>query len=121
MAVADEFRATVRQRDDLSVIDLDGDIDIAADRRLREAYAEASAAGPTTLLLNFERVGYINSTGIALVVELLARARREGRAVAACGLSDHYRNIFQITRLSDFMGIYDDEDSAARGAATTTR
>jgi anti-sigma B factor antagonist len=115
MAVVDEFKATVRDRGPMRVIDLGGDIDITADERLRDAYAKAAAAGPGPVLLNFERVGYINSTGIALIVELLARARRERRVVIACGLSDHYRNIFEITRLSDFMTIYVDEDSAADG------
>jgi anti-sigma B factor antagonist len=119
--MADEFRAAVRERDGLSVVDLAGDIDIAADQRLRDAYAEAAAAGSTALLLNFERVRYINSTGIALIVELLARARRERRTITGCGLSEHYLDIFSITRLSDFMGIYADEESAARGAATGAR
>ena len=51
------------------------------------------------------RVGYINSTGIALVVRLLADARRDGRTVRAVGLTEHYQEIFRITRLSDFMEI----------------
>ena len=69
--------------------------------------------GPASLLLDFAAVDYINSTGIALIVGLLGRARADGVAVAACGLSDHYREIFEITRLSDFMSIYADEASAA--------
>ncbi len=119
MAV-DEFRAAVRHRGEVSLIDLAGDIDIAADKRLREAYAEAVCTGPGTLVLNFEQVGYINSTGIALIVELLARARSERRTVAACGLVDHYREIFQITRLSDFMRIYADENAAVGSTTATT-
>ena len=65
-----------------------------------------------TLLLDFGDVAYINSTGIALIVGLLGRARADGVAVAACRLSDHYREIFEITRLSDFMSIHADERSA---------
>ena len=57
------------------------------------------------IVLDFRGTGYINSTGIALVVRLLAEARRERRGVRAVGLSDHYREIFRITRLSDFMTI----------------
>ena len=70
------------------------------------------------MVLNFARTDYINSTGIALIVGLLAQARASGIALTACGLSDHYREIFEITRLSDFMTIADDEDAplAARGS-----
>ena len=61
------------------------------------------------VLLDFSNVDYINSTGIAVIVGLLAMARAEGRDVGAFGLTDHYREVFQITRLADFMTIYDDE------------
>ena len=51
-------------------------------------------------------------TGIAIIVGMLARARADGHIVRAFGLSDHYREIFEITRLSDFMAIYPSESSA---------
>ena len=70
-----------------------------------------------TVLLNFEGVAYINSTGIALVVGLLASARKQRTQVLVCGLSDHYRHIFNITRLADFMSIHDDEAGALSEAA----
>jgi anti-sigma B factor antagonist len=54
----------------------------------------------------------MNSTGIALVVGLLARARKSKRRIVACGLSPHYREIFEITRLADFMPVFRDETSA---------
>jgi anti-anti-sigma factor len=110
------FDAGVRRRPELVVIDLHGDIDIEADQALRAAYAEA-ATGPEPVLLNFEDVGYVNSTGIALIVGLLAKARAEHRPITACGLSEHYRQIFSITRLSDFMPIFPDEETAAEHEA----
>ncbi|HZD02932.1 MAG TPA: STAS domain-containing protein [Actinomycetes bacterium] len=116
-----ELEATVRDRDGVKVIDLAGDIERASNPALRSAYAEAAGRGRGAVVLNFERVGYINSTGIALIVGLLAQARAEGQRVVACGLSDHYREIFQITRLSDYMRIYPDEQSAVGSAPATAR
>jgi anti-sigma B factor antagonist len=84
-----------------------GDVDIAADETLADAYAAASSAGATRVILDFTSVDYINSTGIALIVRLLAEARRDHREVVALGLSDHYREIFRITRLSDYLTIAD--------------
>jgi anti-sigma B factor antagonist len=68
--------------------------------------------GATHVVVDFSEVEYINSTGIALIVGLLSRARQEGREILACGLSDHYVRIFEITRLSDFISIYPNEQTA---------
>jgi anti-anti-sigma factor len=57
-------------------------------------------------------VEYINSTGIALIVNLLARAHKTNRHLMLCCLSDHYVEIFQVTRLTDYMPIYVDEKAA---------
>jgi anti-sigma B factor antagonist len=114
-----EFGAEVRSHDSTGVIDLRGEINLGADRALLAAYERAVQDGPATVVLNFAAVDYINSTGIALIVGLLARARKEHRTVRAFGLSEHYRQIFAITRLSDFMGIYADEDSAVTATVST--
>jgi anti-anti-sigma factor len=72
--------------------------------------------GSKTVLLNFGGVEFLSSTGIALIVGILARARKDGRKITAAGLSDHYREIFEITRLADFMTIFADENAALGGA-----
>ena len=102
----------VRREDGIAVLDLMGEINGFAEEALNSAYAEAEAADPKTILLNFEGVDYINSTGIALIVGLLAKARASHRSLLACNLSEHYVEIFNITRLSDFMNVFPDEQSA---------
>jgi anti-anti-sigma factor len=106
----------VRRRDGVAVIDLVGDVNRGAEAALEEAWEQATAEQPDAVVLNFEGAGYINSTGIALIVGLLARARAAGIDVRAYGLTPHYREIFEITRLADFLAINPDEDSAVRGA-----
>jgi anti-sigma B factor antagonist len=116
--VMSKTRSAIRKLDGLTVIELGGDINATAEEELTKAYEEASSTSAPTVLLDFEEVGYINSTGIALIVGLMARARKEGRRIAASGLSDHYREIFEITRLSDFMDIYPDKSAAIEKTAT---
>jgi anti-anti-sigma factor len=99
---------------DEATLRLQGDVDIAADETLAAAYREVADAGARTVHLDFARVDYINSTGIALIVRLLAEARRDHRSVIATGLSDHYREIFRITRLSDYLTIADPEPAAGQ-------
>jgi anti-anti-sigma factor len=107
-----DFEATARRHADTRVIDMRGEVNRASEAPLNAAYEDATRDGPSAILLNFFDVDYINSTGIAVIVGILARARKEGKSVSACGLSEHYREIFEITRLSDFMTIFEDEEQA---------
>jgi anti-anti-sigma factor len=113
---ARELQVAVRERDGVAVIDMTGDVDASAEAALDEAYAQATAGGAVAVALNFLATEYINSTGIALIVGLLAQARRDRVEMRAFGLSEHYREIFEITRLADFMTIADNEDGAVTGA-----
>ena len=110
------FEASVRREADSAIVDLRGEIDGFAEQILNAAYAQAVAGDAHTVLLNFSGVNYINSTGIALIVGLLAQARKSGRRLLTYGLSDHYVEIFKITRLSDFMSIFADETAALEAA-----
>jgi anti-sigma B factor antagonist len=116
MAATPEATAPVRYRDGTAVVDLPAQIDSSAEHALNGAYATAADHGSKTVLLNFSGVEFLSSTGIALIVGILARARRDGRKITAAGLSDHYKEIFEITRLADFMTIFADENAALGGA-----
>lgn len=114
--VAKQFEVELRHRPDVAILDLHGEIDAFSEEDLNAAYAEADRQSPKTLVLNFTDVNYINSTGIALIVGILAQARKARRRLMVYGLSDHYEEIFTITRLADFMDVYEDEDSALAAA-----
>ncbi len=106
------FRAELSESRDPQavVVILHGEINAFAEHGLQEVYAEAEAHARAqnlfTLCLDFSDVEYINSTGIALIVGLLAQARKSGIQLVVYGLSDHYQEIFTITRLTDFMTVY---------------
>lgn len=105
-------RANVRIEGTTAIVELAGDINRTAEPVLTDAYAQAAAAGCTSIILNFAGTEFINSTGIAVIVGVLAKARQESRTVSACGLTDHYKHIFEITRLADFMPMFTDEVAA---------
>jgi anti-anti-sigma factor len=111
-----ELEVTVRDDGGTATIDLVGDVNSAAGPQLDAGYEQAHAAGAKEIVLDFSRAAYINSSGIALIVGLLGQARGHGIDVQARGLSDHYREIFEITRLSDFMTIIDPKQAPANGA-----
>lgn len=113
--MANSLETKVRMENEAVVIDLQGEINATAEAALNAAYQNADQSNLEVIVLNFEQVLYINSTGIALIVGLLAQARKSKRRLVVYGLSEHYLEIFRITRLSDFMQIYTDERSALAG------
>lgn len=102
---------------DPAVLDLVGDLDGTAADVFLGAARTVLRENPERLVLSFDQVGYINSSGIALLVELLRDARAAGRRVHAVGLSDHYRYVFGLTRLTDVMTVHDGADDPAAVAS----
>src|SRR3712207_9251712 len=89
---AKHLEASVRREPAGAVLDLRGEINGFGQEALDAAYAEAEKGDPAAIILNFEKVDYINSTGIALIAGLLAKARAAKRRLLAYGLSEHYRS-----------------------------
>ena len=116
---ANHLEASVRLKPGGAVLDLRGEINRFAQEALNAAYAEAEAKDPGAIILNAEEVDYINSAGIFLITRLLAKARASKRRLLVYGLSDHYVEIFNITRLSDFVGVFPDEESALSEASVS--
>ena len=98
--------------DGVRVIDIEGDITAQSEEVLMDAYGRASGDGVKAIVLNFTALDYMNSGGIGLLVTLLVRAQRQHQNVLAYGLSDHYRQIFELTRLDEAVGIHESEAGA---------
>ena len=95
--------------DGTRVIDIKGDITAQSEDVLMDAFGRASTQGVSAIVLDFSALDYMNSGGIGLLVMLLVRAQRQHQRVLAFGLSEHYRQIFDLTRLDEAMGIHDSE------------
>jgi anti-sigma B factor antagonist len=103
----------VRQADEqVSIIDIEGELTAAAEARLMEAYTEASTDKTCAIVLNFQKLEYMNSGGIGLLVTLLIRSQRQQQRLIAFGLSEHYRHIFELTRLNEAIKLYVTEQGA---------
>ena len=107
-----------RANETTTIIDVRGDITAQSEDVLMEAYAQAGDA-TKTLILNFGGLEYMNSGGIGLIVTLLVRVNRQKQKLLAYGLTEHYRQIFELTRLDEAIGIEPDEASALAAAEGT--
>src|SRR5215213_5042631 len=104
----------VRRTGRVAIVDLRGDVTAGSEEVLMSAYEDAGEA--KAIVLNFTDLAYMNSGGIGLLVTLLVRANRRSQQLLAYGLSDHYRQIFELTRLDEAVGIHDTEPDALAAA-----
>jgi len=112
-----QVKMNVREAGDrASIIDVQGELTAFAEAVLMDAYSQASDGQVRAIILNFENLEYMNSSGIGLLVTLLIRINREKQRLLTYGLSEHYRSIFQITRLDDAIAIHDSEEEAVSAA-----
>ena len=100
----------------ISVIDIGGSVTRTAEQPLTEAYRSASGPQTATIVLNFARLDYMNSSGIGLLVTLFVRAKRQGQRFFVCELNEHYQDIFSLTRLDEAMQIFPNEEQALTAA-----
>lgn len=104
---------TVRKVNEyISAMDIAGELNAFAENMLMDAYNLALENGTKILLLNFSGLEYMNSSGIGLLVTLLVRARRQNQRLMAYGLSNHYRQIFELTRLNEAISVHNSETEA---------
>jgi anti-sigma B factor antagonist len=98
--------------DGIAVVDITGEITSASESVLMDAFARATTDETRAVILNFAGLEYMNSGGIGLLVTLLVRANRQRQRLMALGLTDHYRQIFSLTRLDEAIGVFDTEEQA---------
>ena len=99
-----------------SVLDVKGDITADSENTLMDAYQKASTEETKAVVLNFSGLEYMNSGGIGLLVTLLVRANRQKQKLLAFGLTEHYKQIFELTRLDEAIEIFGSEDEALKAA-----
>jgi anti-sigma B factor antagonist len=107
--------------DGVAVIDISGELNGYGEEALMEAYTAASNGRTKSIVLNFTDLEYMNSSGIGLLVTMLIRVQRNKQQLLAYGLSDHYQQIFELTRLNEAIAIYENEDAAVKAVASPVR
>ena len=112
-----QLRTRARSTDGaVGVIELRGDVTAASESELMAAYRDAGGEEIRGIVLDFTGLDYMNSSGIGLLVTFLVRAKRAHQQLSAYGLSDHYRQIFELTRLDEVISVHEDESQAVAAA-----
>lgn len=98
------------REDGILLFRLNGEITIESEEVIKTMMPPGEEA--RTVLLDFIEVNYINSSGLALLIGLVRCCRDNGQTVGAVNLSDHYRKIFRMIGLNDYITIFENEGTA---------
>lgn len=107
------MKATLREQPGVSIVDIAGDIDMATSPSLRKTLLEALKKVPR-LVVNLREVRYVDSSGIASLVEVLKEARDKNKRLTLFGLNSTVREALQLTRLTKIFEIFETEEEALR-------
>ena len=101
-----EIEIRLETRGEVTLFDIKGDMTVVSEPFLEEAYKNANAQGTTKILLKFDQDAYINSGGIAVLIQLLAETKRNNQQIGITGISDHFKKIFNMVGITKFARIY---------------
>ena len=105
----------VVQKNNITLLHIQGDITAHSEPHIKEAYKSANDQGPSKkILLQFEEEAYINSGGIAVLIEILAQTQKNNQQIGITGLSDHFKKIFRMVGITKFADIYNSIDEAVK-------
>ncbi len=112
--MADQNQISIENRGGLSILDITGDVTSGSEPFFSQAYKHPDVDGVGKILLKFDENAYINSGGIAVLIQLLAETKRNAQKVGIAGLSDHFKKIFHMVGITRFADIYASMDEALK-------
>jgi anti-anti-sigma factor len=102
----------LEKHDMVTLFDIQGDITAASEPYFSEAYNEANEQGANKILLQFEESAYINSGGIAVLIQILAQSNKTGQMIGIIGISNHFKKIFNMVGITKFANIFNTREEA---------
>ncbi len=109
-----DIQVSISQKDDVSILNIKGDVTAMTGESIEEAYQKVSNSGAQKILLYFDKDGYINSGGIAILIGIASESRKSGQTVRMTGLSGHFQKIFSMVGLTKYTEIFQTEELALK-------
>ncbi len=107
-------KVRVRIKQNVGIIELSGEVTSQAEQDVTEAFQKLEREGLKKFLLKFNETTYINSSGLAIVINIVSEARKKKEQFAASGMSKHFEKVFDMIGLTDYIAIVPTEDEAIR-------
>ena len=110
-----DIHVSISQKDEVSILYVKGDITAITGETIEDAYQKVSTAGAKKILLYFDKDGYINSGGIAILIGIASESKKSGQTIRITGLSSHFQKIFNMVGLTKYTEIFPSEELALKG------
>ncbi len=115
MVRGSKTRADIRFSGNIAIIDIVGDLTPDAREAVENARQQVHDSGRTRVVVVFDRDAYINSGGIAIVINLAIAGTKAGQKIRIVQPSIHFMKIFTIVGLRQYVEIFSDEEEALAG------
>ena len=96
---------------DVLICVLDGEVNINTSPDLRKEFDTIIRNNEKKVLIDFSNVSYIDSSGLATLIEMLQRLRKSGGAMRLASMSQKVKNVFEITKLAKLFAIADTREA----------
>jgi anti-sigma B factor antagonist len=101
----------LRKSADACIVDIAGDVDLRGSPALRKLLFEALAQGPK-VVINLSEIRYMDSSGIAVMIEALKNSQKQNRQFAMFGMNARVREVFKLTRVLPLFQVFETEAEA---------
>ena len=109
-----DIQLSISQKDEVSILYIKGDLTAVTGETIEEAYKNISNAGTKKILFHFDKDGYINSGGIAILIGIASESRKNEQTIRMTGLSSHFQKIFNMVGLTKYTEIFPTEELALK-------
>ena len=109
-----DIQVSISRKDDVSILNIKGDVTANSGVAIEEAYQKVSSDGAKKILLYFDKDGYINSGGIAILIGIASESRKKEQKIRMTGLSSHFQKIFDMVGLTKYTAIFPTEELALK-------
>jgi len=98
----------LERQNDIALMHIQGDITAQSEPFINQAYQDLNDQGDVSkILIQFDQEAYINSGGIAVLIQILAHTQKNNQKIGISGLSEHFKKIFRMVGITKFANIYD--------------
>jgi anti-sigma B factor antagonist len=103
---------TIRESNDVVIMDINGEIDLYNVPDIKETIKAQMEGSKTNIIINLDKVSYIDSSGIGVLISSLSNLKKAGGSLKIINVYASVRKVFELTKLTSFFDIYDSEQEA---------